>query len=317
MAAWHAVLALALWLQGCSEEEPDSEEGSSSAAVILGPAGNTCPPSHPAKFADRLGCRCGMHVVGHSVGDIFNGVERDSGFPSGCYYCEDVQGCVDGAWMNTHEDGVANGGAKPYCAVENFIQQGSTLFVGDSDIDYWPNPTPISESCNVGWGGYTCVDLLAEIDDLLSFFSPKTVILVCGENDFAVGDSVSEAFAAFEAVVDKIIATGARIITIGTKPEPGTTELHSKYRDYDEQVQAHASSLAASSTMPPLVVIDSYNSFEDVGNPGSLYDSDDLHMSAEGYALWSTWLTQAYSDLNEQGACYVWRSGECTAAIDS
>ena len=287
------------------------------AQVTLGPAGNTCPPSHPAKLTSVYGCRSGMHVLGYEAGDL-HGSEDEADWPSGCYHCQGVSDCSDGAFHNMNAVGSANGDAQPYCALENYIQSGRVLFVGDSDIDYWPyDSMPISDSYNVGWGGYTCAEVLAEVDDLLSFFSPSAVILVCGENNLANGQSASDAFLDFEAIVSKIRESGARTIYVGTKPEPGTADLHTEYRNYDDQIKAHATSLAAAATStPPLIVIDSYHGFEDAGNPTSLYDSDELHLSAAGYALWATWLTQAYlalaSTTGESAACYVWRSGACT-----
>jgi hypothetical protein len=37
-------------------------------------------------------------------------------------------------------------------------------------------------------------------------------------------------------VVGKITATGARVVYLGTKPEPATASLHAAYRRYDQGV---------------------------------------------------------------------------------
>ena len=39
--------------------------------------------------------------------------------------------------------------------------------------------------------------------------------------------------------------------------------------------------------------IDSYSGFEELGNPNSLYKNDKLHLSEEGYALWTAWTKAA------------------------
>eukprot|EP00959_Pyramimonas_sp_CCMP1952_P354819 7432151-Pyramimonas_sp.AAC.1 len=62
-------------------------------------------------------------------------------------------------------------------------------------------------------------------------------------------------------IVNKAIAASARVIYIGTKPEPITGSLHASYREYDALIKdwVNELALAASSTSPPLVMVDSYN----------------------------------------------------------
>jgi hypothetical protein len=55
----------------------------------------------------------------------------------------------------------------------------------------------------VGYGGYTCRDVLDEADDFIAAFAPSTVVLVWGENDIASGRSVNNTLALFNQVVDK------------------------------------------------------------------------------------------------------------------
>ena len=71
------------------------------------------------------------------------------------------------------------------------------------------------------------------------------VLLVCGENDLAEGTSVAATFARYSSLVDTVRATGARVIYMGTKPEPATTSLHAKYVRYDQEIRELATSLLA------------------------------------------------------------------------
>jgi hypothetical protein len=283
-------------------------------SVILGSAGNVCPSSY-TKLTTLPSCRAGLRLAGH-YGDSFNGDEDDSDWPSGCYYCDDVDGCKDGAWLNTHSSGSASGNARPYCS-SGFtpLAQGETLFVGDSDIDYWDaSISLITPSYNVGYGGYTCEDVLGEVATMSDAFAPSTVVLVCGENDLASGTSVSDAFGFFTQVADRYIAAGSRVITIGTKPEPGTTSLHSQYDEYDGLIKDRAETLAsAASGLPPLVVIDSNAGFVALGNGADLYAEDDLHLSTVGYGHWGEWLEAAVGAGGGDESCYLWRSGACVA----
>ena len=87
--------------------------------------------------------------------------------------------------------------------LQDGFETGKTLFVGDSDLDFWPTtvgPDAFVDSYNVAVGGYTCIDVLNELDDLLQVFQPQTVVLVCGENDLGGGDTVATTFDRFRQV---------------------------------------------------------------------------------------------------------------------
>ena len=66
-------------------------------------------------------------------------------------------------------------------------------------------------------------------------------------------------------------------------------------------------------SMPALSFIDSYNGLLTVGNSPSLYASDTIHLSADGYAYWNTWVNTIIDDLesDEGSNCTVWLSDEC------
>ena len=84
--------------------------------------------------------------------------------------------------------------------------------------------------------------------------------------------------------VAKINAAGAKVLYMGTKPEPGTAALHSTYAAYDAMIFEAAESNA------DLYTVDVTTKFNALGNPASLYQSDDLHLSEEGYVLWTKWV---------------------------
>ena len=80
---------------------------------------------------------------------------------------------------------------------------------------------------------------------MLDAFGPglEWVVLVCGENDIAEGVSVSNAFSRFKSNVEKAVSTGARVLYMGTKPEPSTKSLWDEYRKYDALIRGYATSL--------------------------------------------------------------------------
>jgi lysophospholipase L1-like esterase len=182
------------------------------------------------------------------------------------------------------------------------------LFEGDSDIEGW-DTSGYPDSANVGVGGAVCQDVLGRIEDRLEAHQPDRVVLVCGENDLWE-QSVSQTFGDFSDVVSTINRSGATVYYMGTKPEPETAKLHEEYRQYDALIRAHAEALAESGKAS-LVMIDVYPGFEAVGNPSSLYQDDNLHLSDEGYALWDEWLSMAFTD----DRCIIWESGGCQRAL--
>ena len=295
---------------------PSSPPALPTGAVSLGPSGNSCPTGS-SKLTTIAECRAGMELLGLSGerGDGgLQGTETEASWPAGCYYCRNVDGCTNGVWLNNHQTGSANGGAKPLCGI-NFVPlaQGELLLVGDSDIDYWHNTyTTFPRSHNVGVGGDTCKNVRNEADAMLAAFAPSWVLLVCGENDLAAGQSVSATMARLRSAVEKMVAAGARVLYIGTKPERDSQGLWDQYVDYDAAVLEYAASLAATAVgRPPLVFIDSYQGFNDLSNPTSLYASDELHLSGEGYTMWESWAQLALSPSPADAQCFAWRSGLC------
>ena len=192
----------------------------------------------------------------------------------------------------------------------NLVLYSDWLFIGDSDIEEW-DTSQFIDSSNIGEGGSTCNNTLSSIDEVLEQYTPVHVVIVCGENDLSEERTVEETFEDFQDIVNKIIESGASVTYMGTKPEPGTTELHTQYRDYDSRIQDFAENLANNS-YSPLNVVDVYQGFEDIGNPNSLYQDDELHLSLEGYGYWNQWLAQ----VSNNSECIIWQSQECRVSIE-
>jgi len=287
-------------------------------SVVLAGAGNSCPDGY-AQIHQKKACK----TIGrtHSTSLGWTGQENTPNWPSGCYHCDSVDGCTDGTWFNKHTPGSANGRARLWCQKSQSPTPPPTptppgiLFAGDSDISEWFTDAKFPNSKNVGVGGWTCKQLLKKIDTFVEQNQPDWVVVVCGENDMAYGKSPSAAYKRFRKIVNKITAAGARVLYMGTKPEPDSRSLWRKYRKYDKKVSKLAAQLSStvSNDMPPLVMIDVYKGFKDVGNNRNLYQSDRLHLSSKGYKLWNEW---AHPAIDPQGeGCYLWRSGSCRKSI--
>ena len=292
--------------------------------VTLASAGNSCPSGFQ-KITSSANCRAAMGLLPGVQPNEWAGTEKEKGWPSGCYHCDEVDDCEDGFWFNSHRRGSANGSARPVCVSEGDgfgpedppppSTTSGVLFLGDSDIENWDTDEYIPGSSNAGKGGDTCKDVLKRANRELSRHQPQWVVLVCGENDMGGGSSAGGAFRQWKKVVKKVTSSGARVLYIGTKPEPDTKPLHKKYRQFDAKIRRFATKKASTTPegeLPKIVMVDSYAGFVDEGNSNSLYDKDMLHLSDEGYALWERWTTQALSD--EDASCVEWRSGECVVS---
>ncbi len=227
-----------------------------------------------------------------------SGVELRGSDLSGIYWYDTT--CPDG----TNSDSNGN------TCVNNLVQYSDWLFIGDSDIEGWET-SQFVDSSNIGEGGSMCSDILSSIDEIIGQYMPIHVVIVCGENDLYEDRTVEETFEDIQDIINKIIESGASVTYMGTKPEPGTTELHAQYRDYDGRIQDFALNLANDS-YSPLNIVDVYQGFEDIGNPNSLYQEDELHLSLEGYGYWNQWLVHVSND----SGCIIWQSQECRVSID-
>jgi len=273
-----------------------------AADRILADAGNACPANYE-KITSNTQCK---------LAEDYQGQEKDGTWPSGCYFCDGVEDCEDGTWFNKHRTGSANGGAQPWCtAAQPYGPYGGVLFAGDSDVEFWGTNDAFPGSSNTGVDEDTCKQVNQRLADELEQHNPTEVVLVCGENDLTSGASVETAFARWKNAVEKINDHGARVIYMGTKPEPDTKDelidgldTHAQYRAFDDLIRAFAIASGGKTVM-----VDVYPSFEALGNPNSLYRGDEVHLSGEGYSKWDAWVTAALADDD----CAVWESGECNS----
>lgn len=247
-------------------------------SVQLAPRGSACP-AYYEKIGTWTECRAALDFLDYKESGTSMDNENEAGYPSGCYKCPaDVDGCDGGVYFNAHSVGSSVPGTQLVCVhTQDGFATGKTLFIGDSDTDYWatsPSPSGVeayafADSYNVAVAGATCEDVLVEIDTLLQVFQPVAVAITCGENDMT-GDNdspdpdtpPSKAFDHFKQIVTKVNAINARVFITGTKPEPSTRLLWGVYREYDSLVKGLATELADNTSpagAPPLVQIDSDN----------------------------------------------------------
>jgi lysophospholipase L1-like esterase len=167
-------------------------------------------------------------------------------------------------------------------------QPGGVVFVGSSSIRLWNDlETSFSDHPVVikrGFGGSQLLDCVKLVDRLVLPYQPRLVVVYAGENDLAEGASprdVAERFTAFVQAV-KAALPDTRIAFVSIKPSPLRVGMLSSVREANELVRAY------SQTEPRLDYIDVFSSMLDAqGLPrAELFQSDRLHLNADGYAIW-------------------------------
>ena len=174
------------------------------------------------------------------------------------------------------------------------------FFFGDSDIEYWNTTQDFPEAVNVGIGGATVEDAATHVQGVADCRPKGFVVFTSGENDFGYGETnVGRVFGFFKKVFRALNDSvhQPQIIYISTKPEPDTKELHGLYKKYDKLIRQYAHQLQQQAVQegapPPLLYIDCWTGFKDLGNPRNLYQSDGLHLTKKGYSYLVRWVKGA------------------------
>ncbi len=182
------------------------------------------------------------------------------------------------------EDEIAN-----FEAADRFSPplRGGVLFVGSSSIRVWPHlkaDFPNIDVLQRGFGGSTLdeVDLFAP--RIVLPYCPRLIVLYAGDNDLAEGRTPKQILADFKTFVGLVRAPmpKTRIVFVSIKPSTARVALLGKMREANALVRQYIA------TDPSLTYVDVFTPMlEPTGVPrGELFQSDGLHMNAQGYAIW-------------------------------
>lgn len=162
---------------------------------------------------------------------------------------------------------------------------GSSSFTKWTDVDrYFPGKTII----NRGFGGSRLTDLNDYADDLLNPYQPKQIIVYCGENDFADNDKLKA-----DVVVDRFKTfykkTRSRfpkieVDYISIKYSPSREKLWPQMKEANKKIAAFMKK------EPNAEFIDITEVMQDANGKvrNDLFVEDLLHMTPEGYQLWTS-----------------------------
>nr|WP_157062468.1 SGNH/GDSL hydrolase family protein [Pseudoxanthomonas dokdonensis] len=160
------------------------------------------------------------------------------------------------------------------------------VFVGSSSIRFWDSLArdfPDVAVLNRGFGGSEIRDSTWFADRIILPYRPRQVVLYAGDNDINSGrdtQQVADDFAAFVQRLRQDLPE-VRIAYLAIKPSP------SRISQLPRQQQANAL-IAASADRLGVDFIDVATPMLDAaGQPRpELFVADQLHMNAQGYALW-------------------------------
>ncbi len=169
--------------------------------------------------------------------------------------------------------------------------QGDLLFVGSSSIRRWEHLTrdfPEYDVVQRGFGGSTFTDVLRYLDEIVFPSRPRLIVVFEGTNDIASGKSVDAVFEDYLTFVRRVHAKlpETKILFIGITPTPLRWECCQ-----EESTELNKRIAQQCKDDPRLGYIDTPTRFLELGAPDdkaftSLF-CDRLHLTEEGYALWS------------------------------
>jgi lysophospholipase L1-like esterase len=161
------------------------------------------------------------------------------------------------------------------------------IFYGSSSIRLWKTLAQDFSGyqvLNCGFGGSRFVDCLRFLKRLVFSHKPAAVVLYAGDNDLASGMSPEHVFNTFQEVFKAVRAYSASlpIGVISVKPSPARIE----FIDQIEKLNQLLKSFLAQ--QPGTEFIDVYSVMlgSDHRPIGRLFQSDQVHLSSDGYAIW-------------------------------
>lgn len=163
------------------------------------------------------------------------------------------------------------------------------VFVGSSSIRGWKTLVedfPTVNAIGRGFGGSQVIDSILYAHRVITPYCPRAIVVYAGDNDIAAGKSAERVQADFRLLVDTIhgILPQARVGFIAIKPSLRRWKLWPEMKRANALVADFADRNARVDYLDiatPMLGAD--------GEPRrELFVSDGLHLSAAGYALWTS-----------------------------
>lgn len=162
------------------------------------------------------------------------------------------------------------------------------IFTGSSSIRRWTSLAddfPDLPVMNRGFGGSEVFDSFNFADLTVLRYKPRQVVMYAGSNDISAGKTPQRVLEDIKAFVAKVHAAlpDCRISYISNAPNPSRWKLEDKMRELNRLAEDYCK------TDPRLEYINTHDAMLGAdGNPlPNIFVSDQLHMNAKGYAIWT------------------------------
>jgi epsilon-lactone hydrolase len=160
------------------------------------------------------------------------------------------------------------------------------LFVGSSSIVMWKTlaadmaPIPV---INRGFGGSHIEHINKWFDRVVAPYQPRAIVFYAGENDLADGKPVEQLVGEFDAFMARKTAVLGQTPVYFISVKPST----SRFWHFKQQTQFNDEIRARVPRRIDLRYIDVATPMLQDGKPKSLFMPDNLHMTPEGYVIWT------------------------------
>jgi len=165
--------------------------------------------------------------------------------------------------------------------------EGAILFTGSSTIVKWQtlaDDFPFAPVINRGFGGSQVPDLLEYVDRVILAYRPRIVVVYSGDNDIAAGRTPRQVlgdYATLQARVHESLPETPLVI-VGVKPSPNRWGLA------EAMHQTNVALAAWAQETDDAYLVDVWSAMLGAdGLPRPELYSDGLHMTPEGYRIWT------------------------------
>ncbi len=175
--------------------------------------------------------------------------------------------------------------------------QGGILFTGSSSIRFWKDPAKNfnnSTILNRGFGGSQIIDLIEKFDQVILQYHPKKIVIYSGDNDVQVGKSAEIVFGDFCTLFGMIKAKlpETEVYYIAIKPSLNRWAKVLEMKKANTMINEYLNTqknAAFVDVFSPMISIE--------GKPcKKWFVEDGLHMTKEGYELWTKILAPYIKD---------------------
>jgi lysophospholipase L1-like esterase len=171
----------------------------------------------------------------------------------------------------------------------SFPPKNAILLVGSSSFRKWTDVQayfPGYTIINRGFGGSVLPDVIRYVDDIITPYAPKQVLIYCGDNDLASSDTISAETVVsrfkqlFYIIRQRLPKTNIGFVSI--KPSPSRKHLMSKMEQANSMIKAFLKKQKKTTFVDvyrPMLLTN--------GRPiPEIFTSDSLHMNDKGYLIW-------------------------------